>query len=218
MVAGVGVSWYTWLEQGRDINVSADVVEAVGRALQLSHAERTHLHLLAGLNPPADGAGGDPTVPAELRNVLDASSPRPAILRDMYWNVLGLNDATASTFGIDPDVDPRDRNCLIAFFTDDRYRGMHSAWAAAAPLVVAAFRADAAHHPGDDGFTRIVTRLSAVSEEFVRMWARHDVGVAAQSVKAIRHPDLGDLYFDTTTLRVVDHPRWFLELYNPRAA
>nr|WP_221332988.1 helix-turn-helix transcriptional regulator [Nocardia transvalensis] len=212
VLAGVGVSWYTWLEQARDITVSAEVLDAVGRALRLSEAERAHLYLLAGLNPPLAGRAPDGDVTPELRRLLDAWSPRPAILRDRYWNLLGVNEAARRVFGFGA----ADRNCLISFFTNERYRDLHIRWATAAPAVVAAFRADAARAPGDPGFARVIEELRSASADFAGLWARHEVGVPGQAVKAVRHPDLGDLEFDMTTLSVVDHPNWFLELYNPR--
>ncbi|MCP2182445.1 helix-turn-helix transcriptional regulator [Prauserella alba] len=215
-LAGVGVSWYTWLEQGRDINASADVLDAVSRALRLTEPERAHLYLLAGLNPPADTAGvrdsRDSGVTAELRNLLDAWSPRPAILRDRAWNLLAINDATRTVFG----YDDTDHNCLVSFFTNARYRNMHAHWESVAPAVVAAFRADAAHFPDDPGFGRIVDELAAASADFAELWARHEVGAPVQAIKAVYHPDVGDLIFDTTTLVVADCPAWYLELYNPR--
>ncbi len=212
MLAGVGVSWYTWLEQGRDIKVSGEVLEAVGRALRLSGAEREHLYVLAGLNPPRVGGGAGGEVGPELRQLVDAWSPRPAILRDRYWNLLAINDGTRTVFGYGDG----DHNCVISFFTNVRYRGAHRQWAANAPAVVAAFRAAAAHAPDDPGFGRVVAELSSLSPEFAELWARHDVGIPAQAVKAVHHPEVGDLFFDTTTLAVVDHPDWYLELYNPR--
>ncbi len=211
-LAGVGVSWYTWLEQGRDINASTDVLDAISRALRLTGPERTHLYLLAGLNPPSPAGAGGGAVTPELRHLLDAWNPRPAILRDRYWNLLAVNDATRTVFG----YDDTDHNCLVSFFTNPRYRSAHVHWESVAPPVVAAFRAAAAHTPDDPEFGRVVDRLSAVSPEFAELWARHEVGVPGQAVKAVRHPEAGDLVFDMTTLTVADHPDWHLELYNPR--
>ncbi|MFC4014277.1 helix-turn-helix transcriptional regulator [Nonomuraea purpurea] len=212
VLAGVGVSWYTWLEQGRDINVSSEVLDAISGALRLTEPERVHLYLLAGLNPPPQvGRRRGDAITPELRRLLDAWMPRPAILRDRYWNLLAINEATRVVFG----YDDTDRNCLTSFFTNARYRSMHVQWASVAPAVVAAFRADAAHSPDDPEFGRVVGGLSAVSPEFAELWARHEVGAPAQAVKAVRHPDAGDLFFDVTTLTVTDHPGWYLELYNP---
>jgi transcriptional regulator with XRE-family HTH domain len=210
-LAGVGVSWYTWLEQGRDINVSGDVLDAISRALRLSEPERAHLYLLAGLNPPLVAAA-DSEVSPELQRLVDAWAPRPAILRDRYWNLLAINDATRTVFG----YDDTDHNCLISFFTNPRYRGMHVHWASVAPAVVAAFRADAARAPEDPEYRRVVDELCAASPEFTELWARQEVGVPGQVVKAVNHPEDGELFFDLTTLTVTDHPDWFLELYVPR--
>nr|WP_055503366.1 helix-turn-helix transcriptional regulator [Nonomuraea pusilla] len=212
VLAGVGVSWYTWLEQGRDINVSAEVLDAISGALRLNGPERAHLYLLAGLNPPP-GEGGAPGAPVtpELRRLVEAWAPRPAILRDRYWNLLAVNDATRAVFG----YDDADHNCLTSFFTNPRYRAAHPRWASVAAAVVAAFRADAAHAPDDPEFGRVVDGLAAVSPEFARLWARHEVGAPVQAVKAVRHPEAGDLFFDLTTLTVAGRPDWHLELYNP---
>jgi transcriptional regulator with XRE-family HTH domain len=212
LLAGVGVSWYTWLEQGRDIKVSAEVLDAVAKALRLTGHERAHLYLLAGLNPPQTGGALDAPVTPELRHLLDAWAPRPAILRDRYWNLLAINDATRMVFG----YDHTDRNCLISFFTNTRYRDMHADWATVAPAVVAAFRADAARALDDPEFDRVVAELVTASPEFAGLWARHEVGAPVQAVKAVHHPLAGDLFFDMTTLVVADRPDRYVELYNPR--
>ncbi|GAA3092139.1 helix-turn-helix transcriptional regulator [Streptosporangium carneum] len=212
MLAGVGVSWYTWLEQGRDITVSAEVLDAIARALRLSEPERVHLYLLAGLNPPpADGTPGTEVTP-EVRRLLDAWGRRPAVLRDRYWNVLAFNDTARAVF----DFDGTAHNCLITFFTSPRYRAVHDVWISAASAVVAAYRADSAHFPDDPGFRRVVDDLSVASPEFAELWERHEVGVPVQAVNALRHPEAGELFFDATTLAVADHPDWRLVLYNPR--
>jgi hypothetical protein len=81
---------------------------------------------------------------------------------------------------------------------------------------VAAFRADVAHAPDDPEFGQVIDELCAVSPEFTALWAQHDVGVPRQAVKAIRNAAGDELVFDVTTLAAVDHPGWYLELYNPR--
>lgn len=200
VLAGVGVSWYTWLEQGRDINVSAEVLDAIARVLRLTEPERTHLYLLAGLNPPrADGHAAEVT--PELRRLL-GTWPHPALLRDRRWDLLAVNEPARTVFGLDGD-----RNCLVAFFTNERYRDLHVNWSAVAPGVVAAFRADAVHADG------VVADLAEASPEFAALWARHDVAAPAQVMKSVRAA-AGELSFDLTTLAVTDHPGWYVELYN----
>ncbi|MBG6135653.1 helix-turn-helix transcriptional regulator [Longispora fulva] len=209
LLAGVGVSWYTWLEQGRDITVSAEVLDAVARALRLDQPERAHLYLVAGLNPPP--VSGDPgtVITPEVLALLDAWAPRPAVLRDRCWNVLAYNDTARDVFGFDGTP----RNCLVTFFAHPWYRAMPAPWSAAAPAVVAAYRADAVHAPGCQ---RVVDDLSEVAPEFAELWRRHDVGVPGPAVHALLHPDLGELHFDATTLTVAHHLDWQLVLYNPR--
>src|SRR3954470_20156988 len=92
-LAGVGVSWYTWLEQGRDITVSTAVLDAISTALRMSEPERIHLYMLSGLNPPPPGGHRGASVTPELLNLIDAWLPRPAMLQDRHWNLLAINDA-----------------------------------------------------------------------------------------------------------------------------
>ncbi|WP_110035838.1 helix-turn-helix transcriptional regulator [Nocardia neocaledoniensis] len=213
MLAGVGVSWYTWLEQGRDITVSGDVLDAVARVLRLSEPERGHLYLLAGLNPPPAGGTVGAEVTAEIRQLLDGWERGPAVVRDRYWNILAFNALAGRVFGC---ADGEPHNCLVTFFTSPRYRGLPDLWEAAAPGVVAAYRADAALAPHDDEFHRVARELAAVDQEFAALWDRHEVDVPVQAVNALRHPELGELHFDATTLTVADNPNWSLVLYNPR--
>ncbi|MGI5169120.1 helix-turn-helix transcriptional regulator [Spirillospora sp. CA-253888] len=211
VLAGVGVSWYTWLEQGRDIKVSGDVLDAISRALRLDGREREHLYLLAGLNPPiAEVAPAVPVTP-ELQRLLDAWSPRPGYVRDRYWNFLAINDAAREVFG----YGDTDHNCMVSFFTNVRYRALHAEWQAAAPGVVGRFRADAARYPDDPEFDRLIGDMLATSPEFAELWARHEVGGESQVRKAIRHPETGDLVFEATRLPLPDRPGHDLVLHNP---
>jgi transcriptional regulator with XRE-family HTH domain len=212
ILAGVGVDWYTWLEQGRSINASPEVLDAISRALRLTEPERAHLYLLADLNPPRPGRAATAEVTPELRRLLDAWAPRPAVLTDRYRNLLAVNDPARFVLGYGDD----DHNCMITFFTSARYRAADPRWAAAAPAVVAAFRADAARFPDDPEFGRLVADLRAVSPEFAELWDRHDVAVPTQGVKAVDHPEVGELEFDVTPLAVSGGSDWCLELYNPR--
>lgn len=212
MLAGVGVSWYTWLEQGRDITVSGEVLDAVARALRLDVVERAHLYRLAGLNPPqAQPAPSAPPSP-ELQRLLDAWAPRPGYIRDRHWNFTVINDAARAVFG----YGDTDHNCLVSFFTNARYRVLHRAWAENAPAVAAGFRADAARYPDDPEFDRIAEELAAASPEFAELWARHDVGEHTSAVKAVDHPEAGTLVFDATLLPLPEHPGHNLILHNPR--
>jgi len=212
VLAGVGVSWYTWLEQGRDITVSPQVLDAVARALRLNRHERAHLYLLAGCNPPLPEADRGEPLRAELQRLLDAWSPRPAYVLDRHWGIAALNETAREVFALTDE----DRNCLVAFFTSPAYRASFAHWEAAAPGIVAQFRADAARHPGDPEFARIAAELREASAEFAELWRRHEVAHSTQGVKAIEHPREGLLVLEYTGLPLPDHPGHRLVLHNPR--
>jgi transcriptional regulator with XRE-family HTH domain len=212
VLSGVGVSWYTWLEQGRDIKVSGEVLDAIARALLLDGAERTHLYRLAGLTPPQAPPAPSVSAPPEVQRLLEAWSPKPGYIRDRHWNFTALNDAARVVFG----YGDMDHNCLVSFFVNVRHRVLHRHWAQTAPVLAASFRADAARYPGDPDFDRIADDLAKVSPEFAELWARHDVAEHTSAVKAVDHPEAGTLIFDATLLPLPELPGHHLILHNPR--
>lgn len=212
VLAGVGVSWYTWLEQGRDIKVSAEVLDAIARALLLDGVERASLYRLAGLNPPEPHGPPSAAAPPPVRRLLDAWSPLPGYIRDRYWNFTEINEGARRVFGYGES----DRNCLVSFFTNTRYRALHRHWVDTAPVVVAGFRADAARYPDDPEFDRIAAELARLSPEFAELWARRDVAEHTSAVKTIDHPDVGVLVFDATLLPLPTMPGHHLVLHCPR--
>lgn len=214
VLAGVGVSWYTWLEQGREINVSGDVLDAVARVLQLAPAEREHLYLLAGLNPPqSPPVGPDDRVPDALRRVIDGWLPRPAYIIDRHWNLVAVNRAARVVFGYDEGT----HNCLVNFFTNARYRAELDRWQDAARAIVGQFRADAARYPDDPEFGRIADDMCAANPAFAEVWAERPVGSATHGVKVLDNPEVGLLSFEYTTLPLPELPGSRLLLHTPMA-
>ncbi|MFF0742416.1 helix-turn-helix transcriptional regulator [Streptomyces sp. NPDC004111] len=214
VLAGVGVSWYQWLEQGRDITVSPQVLDSVGRVLRLNSAERRHLYVLAGLNPPAPEVDpADRDMCAGLRRLIDAWMPFPAHIMDAYWNTVLYNDAAAAVLGLRPDIV---QNCLIAFFTDPVYRSRASRWQELAPQVVAQFRAACSERGEDDGFQAVVAEAKAASAEFTALWERRDIAPGGQLHKELAHPLVGELHFESTQLRVPARPDLVIVLHTPR--
>ncbi|MCK2215651.1 helix-turn-helix transcriptional regulator [Actinomadura sp. ATCC 31491] len=211
VLAGVGVSWYTWLEQGRDIKVSDAVLDAVGRALLLDDAELSHLYVLAGLNPPEPAGLPGAPVGDQLRHVLDGWMPNPAHVLDRHYDLVAMNDAARAVFGFDEDVS----NCMVAFFTHPVYRGRFTSWHEFAPDMVADFRAAAARHPGDPAFGRIAAELRAASPEFAELWGRAEVRSRSQGTKAITHPVAGDLVFEYSLFRLPDRADLNIVLHTP---
>ncbi|MFE9250278.1 helix-turn-helix transcriptional regulator [Streptomyces sp. NPDC007088] len=213
VLAGVGASWYQWLEQGRDISVSPQVLDAVARVLRLTSAERRHLYVLAGLNPPAPEVDpGDADMCQGLQRLLDHWLPFPAHIMDAYWNTVLYNDSAAAVLGMNPD---QRQNCLITFFTDPVYRSRAKDWAAIAPRVVAQFRAACSECPDDDGFQLIVEEALAASSEFAALWARRDIAPGGQLRKELEHPQAGRLSLEGTQLRVPARPDLTIVLHSP---
>jgi transcriptional regulator with XRE-family HTH domain len=213
VLAGVGVSWYQWLEQGRDITVSPQVLDSVARVLRLSPAERRHLYVLAALNPPAlEAAPEDRDMCHGLRRLIDAWMPFPAHIMDQYWNTVMYNDAAAIVMGMRPEIV---QNCLIAFFTDPLYRSRSTRWEEIAPKVVAQFRSACSECPDDEGFRAVVEEAKEVSPEFAELWERRDILPGGQNRKEMEHPLVGTLVVEATQLRVPARPDLVIVMHTP---
>ncbi|MFJ4413133.1 helix-turn-helix transcriptional regulator [Streptomyces sp. NPDC088925] len=213
VLAGVGPSWYQWLEQGRDISVSPQVLDAVAGVLRLSSAERRHLYRLAGLNPPAlEVAPADLHMSEGLERLIDHWLPYPAHIMDTYWNLVMANEAATEVLGMHPGLP---YNCLIAFFTDPAYRSRAVTWAQVAPVVVAQFRALCAERPGDPGFAYVIEEARRASAEFDELWSRGDVCPSGQMRKELHHPRGGRLHMEATTLQIPARPDLVIVLHMP---
>ncbi|MFD4256127.1 helix-turn-helix transcriptional regulator [Streptomyces sp. NPDC058534] len=213
VLAGVGASWYQWLEQGRDISVSPQVLDAVGRVLRLSNAERRHLYVLAGLNPPA--AEVEPAkrdMCDGLRRLIDTWMPYPAHIMDRYYNCVMYNDAAAMVLGMRPGTA---WNCVVDFFTDPLYRARDRSWRENARTVVAQFRAACAAGPDDEGFQQVLAELTAASDEFAALWEERDIEDAGQIRKELEHPLVGLLSLESTALKVPARPDLTIVLHTP---
>jgi transcriptional regulator with XRE-family HTH domain len=198
-LAGVGVTWYTWLEQGRDINASAQVLEAVARTLRMDHQERQHLFRLAGIAPLAADAECA-MLPGHMQDVLDQLSPFPALVSSPRFDLLAYN--RAYNYLVD-DVDripAEERNLIWLFFTHPAWHRVCEGWDAAGNHLVAQLRSSMATHLDDPLWTELVDRLLAASAEFAQRWERHDVTAGAIPVKRFRNPLVGELQLNATKL------------------
>jgi transcriptional regulator with XRE-family HTH domain len=198
-LAGVGVTWYTWLEQAREINPSHQVLEAIARTLRFDAHERTHLFTLAGVpvTPPADECE---TLFPTARAILDSLEPHPAVLLNARWDVLAYNRVYLSFFGDFERIPSQDRNCIWLAFTDPEFRRVIVDWDEAAARMVGEYRAAMAEHLDDPSWHTLVERLREASPEFADRWNRHDVRQMEGSRKRVRHPELGVLTLDYTNL------------------
>ncbi len=214
VLAGVGASWYQWLEQGRDISVSPQVLDSVARVLRLSNAERRHLYVLAGMNPPVPEVEPDSrrAMCEGLQRLIDAWMPFPAHIMDLYYNCVLYNDAAAMVLGMRPGIT---QNCIVDFFTDPMYRSRSRSWEQNARTVVAQFRAACLASPDDEGFQAVVAELKAASVEFSELWERRDIEEAGQIRKEMDHPVVGLLCFESSVMRLPARPDLSIVLHTP---
>ena len=191
-LAGVGVTWYTWLEQGRPINVSSQVLENLADALRLNADERVHLFLLAGRTLPASGKPGQAIVTAEQRELLAALEPYPAHIRDQRWYVLAWNRAETLVAQWET-LPPVERHVLWNHFTNQELRRLAIDWEGDAQTLLALFRMRAGPAAGDSQLAALIARLRQISPEFHRWWPQHQVRAQRERPIELAHPSVGSL-------------------------
>ncbi|MFF2507479.1 helix-turn-helix domain-containing protein [Streptomyces sp. NPDC058067] len=215
-LAGVSVAYYTRLEQGNGRNVSAEVLDAIARALRLSAAEHAHLTHLA--KPKQHKKTKRSTRPLHVRvalsQLLDTLDGVPAYIGGPRSDILAWNRMAAALFGDWGELPPRERNWARLCFLSPAYRDLFLEWDTKASDMVSYLRLYAGCHPDDPELSALVGELSVKSEEFRRLWATHDVREKSHGVKRMRHPLVGDLALSYETLHLPDDEEQFLVLYH----
>ncbi|MEU8076516.1 helix-turn-helix transcriptional regulator [Catellatospora citrea] len=192
-LAGVSVDYYVRLERGRSANVSASVLAAVARALQLDDTERRHLFALAGPDRPRPRAAVEQRARPGLRRVLESITEIPAVLLGHRLDVLAINHLGDVLFADFDTLPAGERNMARYAFLTDAARDLYLDWPAVARETVAMLRLYASHHPHDPRLARLVAELSAADADFRRWWASHDVYLPQYGSKPYHHPLAGRL-------------------------
>jgi hypothetical protein len=211
-LAGVGVTWYTWLEQGRDIKASDQVLDAVAGTLRLDPHERAHMFTLAGSPQPVQENECNALSP-QMHLILRQLEPLPAAVVNSRMDILGYNRAYDWLFDLD-DVPFEDRNAMVLAFTHPLWRERLTDRMENLPRVVAQFRASMAEHVGDKRWKCLVRELRAESAEFDSLWDRHEVRWIENLTKRFNHP-AGLLEFDYTNLWFGPRNETRLTTYTP---
>ena len=209
-LAGVSTTYYTFLEQGRDVRPSRQVMSALAEALRLSSAERAHLFQLAGITPAADDQAQAETAVPVVTAMVARLDPYPAYLKGRRWDVLAANRAARALFTDWEARAPDDRNKVWWMFTDPAARKVYVHWEKEAADMLGRFRAAAARRLDDPDFTGLIERLHQASPEVRSWWPRYDVRPVGGGTKRLHHPALGDVAFQHTVLQVADHPEQML--------
>ncbi len=212
-LSGVGTTWYTWLEQGRDVRASASVLEAISSALKLTPAERSHLILLGRGEQVAPVKGPREKIHPTVRKLVEGLNPNPACITGRRFDFLVWNDAHSAVFGDPSEMPDGRRNLLWSIFMDPERRTLHEDWNTGARRLVARFRAQAARHVGDPDFEDLISALQEASPEFREWWELHEVASSGVGRKVLRHPEVGKLVFEHAVFHPQESPEQRLILY-----
>lgn len=214
-LSGLSTTWYTWVEQGRDIALSAAALARLADALQLTAPERAYLFQLARQRDPAPPVP-EPSLPA-LPSVLPAmlqAITAPAYLLDRLWRARAWNAGAGRLFA--PWFDSGEP-CLLRFvFLQEAARDFICDWENRARRLLAEFRADTAHDPEDPAMRELISDLRRSSPAFVRLWNSHAVLAREGGLRVFNHPQDGTLRYEQLTLLPAAHPDHKLVVLLPR--
>jgi len=210
VLAGVSVPYYTRLERGDLSGVSAGVLEALARALQLDEAERSHLFDLArAVQPTVSPRRRRPSrhrVRPSVQHVLDAITGAPAFVRNGRLDILAANQLGRALYSEMFASGARPANSARFIFLDRRSRDFYVDWDKAADDTVAVLRSEAGRDPYDRDLSDLVGQLSTQSDEFRIRWAAHNVRQHIIGVKHFHHPAVGDLSLAYDRLELAADP------------
>ncbi|MFD7819391.1 helix-turn-helix transcriptional regulator [Streptomyces sp. NPDC059785] len=213
-LSGVGVTWYTWLEQGRPINASPQVLDAVARTLRLDRPEREHLYHLAEVPYESGPESLQGTVGPEIQSILDALDPHPAVVYNARYDILATNPAYRDLFQVSRSPGTRVPNALWSLFAAPEENCPVMFRDRELPLMVATLRSAYGRHVGEPAWEDFIRGLSAASGYFAELWAGGEVVQHGSRVKTFRHP-VGELRMTTVSLSINGMPECRIVTYSP---
>jgi transcriptional regulator with XRE-family HTH domain len=215
-LSGVSVTWYTWLEQARDVTPSRQVLQALAGTLNLTGAERAYLLSLAGYIPAATDPEPVPRAPDHLQRLIDGLDAMPAYVIAHDWTICGWNRAYQELYPNVARVPDADRNLLWLVFTDPAVRDLLPDWNVTSRHFLAEFHAETVGRLGSPAVARLVARLSEHSAEFRTGWNDHAVEGFSSRLRTF-HTPAGDLVFEHHRLAPADHQDLHVVIYTPAA-
>ncbi|MBB2989697.1 transcriptional regulator with XRE-family HTH domain [Mycolicibacterium iranicum] len=211
--AGVSVTWYTWLEQGRDINPSKQVLDAVARALRLSPGEHEYVLSLGGY--VVDPSLPDGPLPPQIQHFLDALAGYPAFAIRPDWSIAAWNAAYVALYPHIERVPEDERNLLWLVFMDPHIRELLPDWDNDSRRFLAEFRADTGPRVGEPSHTALVSRLVDSSQHFAAAWRSTTIERFTSRERRFRHPVAGELRLEHHQVAPVDVPDVQIVAYLP---
>jgi transcriptional regulator with XRE-family HTH domain len=221
LLASLSTTYYTFLEQGRPVRPSEQVLDALAAALRMSAAERRYLHVLA-YGPDEDhanyqsndenGAPPERLDPA-VADLVQRLEPFPALVKGRRWDVLAANPAARELFADWATPRTQERNLVRWMFTTDQAREVYLEWEPEARALLGRFRLASARYPDDPDVRALIAELQRDSEHVRDWWPRHDVTAIGGGSKKLRHPRYGPAEYSHVVLQVADQPDQTLVTY-----
>ena len=216
-LTGISPTWYTWIEQGRAANISAEALDRLATALRLSRSERTYLFEMAGRHDPLAARLEDDAVPTPLAAML-AAVTIPAYIMGRSWDMLAWNPAAGELFTgwLDAQGEPGMPPNLLRFvFLRPQTRHFLIDWEVRARRIAAEFRADCRTRLEEPAIQRLIEELAQDSPDFARYWKGHDVLERQGGQRSFRHPRRGLVSYQQVTLRPEDQEHLKVVLLKP---
>ncbi|MER5996315.1 helix-turn-helix transcriptional regulator [Streptomyces viridosporus] len=213
-LSGVGITWYTWLEQGRDIGVSAAFLDDLCKVLKLDAAERRHLYLLTQKRLPKEPARTACTVPPIAHDLLSRLPESPSYVLNLKWDVLAWNEAADRLFAFS-DQQAEQRNMLWMVFADERLRARLSPWEEQARQILTSFKRDFAHAPQDTEIIALTENLSRMDPTFKDWWKRQDIDGKCSGRRTFDVEGLGEVELTHMTMTLESDKHLRFVYYTP---
>jgi transcriptional regulator with XRE-family HTH domain len=213
-LAGVGTTWYTWLEQARDIQPSSEVLRRLGQALHLNPAEMRHMFSLAGKAFAHVVEPGSEILSKSLKNVVDRAFGVPALVLGHRWDVLYMNREAEEFVPSLAALPVNERNWVTYIFLTDAIVRVNR-WEDHARRLVAEFRASLGDSLDSTWVSEIVDKLKNESADFAKWWREHDVKDRHPVLVETKHATRGRITMERTVLRTLEEPELMVLIFTP---
>ncbi|CAI9396111.1 helix-turn-helix domain-containing protein [Escherichia coli] len=200
-LAGVGLTWYTWLEQGRDISVSAAFLDNLSRVLKLDATERRHLYLLTQQRPPVEPGKTWCIVPPLIHRLMGNLKTSPAYVINLRWDVIAWNKAADRVFHFSQYA-PERRNLLWMIFADQATRMLFEPWEEQAHQLISHFRRDFVRATQAPDICELIRDLENIDPDFKMWWHEQDIHGPYYGKRQLNVEEIGVVSFEHTMLTI----------------
>ncbi|MCT1902964.1 helix-turn-helix transcriptional regulator [Oceanobacillus sp. FSL W8-0428] len=219
-IAGVSTTWYTWLEQGRDIKVSGSVLDAVSNALRLNKDEKQYLYALASgeravENSSTINEAEKSLMTPSLNRILQELRHCPTIISDKYCRIVGWNKAAAMVFIDFEKIPEEDRNIIFLLFSRKEFKSLAVNWEHFVKGYLSIFRSYYGQYVADEWYKQFIEKMEQQFPEFKKLWDEEEVSSAPDVLIEFRHAKAGKMLFNLTSLQVQGTSDLRCSVYTP---